>query len=40
MNDIKREELEKECKKIHKIRTKMVVVRVLDISIEETACIL
>ena len=41
MDDIKREELEKACKKEnHKIRTRMVavrMVRVLNISVEETA---
>ena len=40
MDDIKREELEKACKKIHKVRTRMVavrMVRVLNMSVEETA---
>ena len=40
MDDIKREELEKACKKIHKVRTRMAavrMVRVLNISVEETA---
>ena len=42
MNDTKREELEKACKKEkdHKVRTRMVVVRmvrVLDMSVDETA---
>ena len=40
MNDIKREELEKTCKKIHKVRIRMVavrMVRVLDMSVEGTA---
>ena len=42
MDDIKREELEKACKKEkdHKVRTRMVavrMVRVLNISVEETA---
>ena len=42
MDDIKREELEKACKKEkdHKIRTRMVavrMVRVLNMSVEETA---
>ena len=39
MDDIKREELEKPCKKIHKIRARMVAVRmvwVLDMSVEGT----
>ena len=45
MDDIKREELEKACKKEkdHKVRTRMVVVRmvrVLNISVEEAASIL
>ena len=45
MDDIKREELEKACKKEkdHKVRTRMVavrMVRVLNISVEETASIL
>ena len=44
MDDIKREELEKACRneKNHKVRTKMVVVRmtrVLNMSVEETASI-
>ena len=42
MDDIKREELEKACKKIHKVRTRMVavrMVRVFDMSVEETASI-
>ena len=40
MDDIKREELEKACKKIHRVRARMVavrMVRVLNMSIEETA---
>ena len=40
MDDIKREELEKACKKIHKVRARMVavrMVRVLDMSVGETA---
>ena len=42
MDDIKREELEKACKKEkdHKVRTRMVavrMVRVLNMSVEETA---
>ena len=40
MDDIKREELEKVHKKIHKVRAKMVavsMVRVLNMSVEETA---
>ena len=45
MNDTKREELEKACKKEkdQKVRTKMVavrMVRVLDMSVDETADIL
>ena len=42
MDDIKREELEKACKKIHKIRARIVavrMVRVLNMSVEETASI-
>ena len=40
MDGTKREELEKACKKIHKVRTRLVavrMVRVLNISVEETA---
>ena len=40
MDDTKLEELEKACKKIHKVRTRMVavcMVRVLNMSVEETA---
>ena len=40
MDDTKREELEKACKKIHKVRTRMAavrMVRVLDMSVEEAA---
>ena len=43
MDDTKREELEKACKKIHKVRTRIVavrMVRVLNMSVEETASIL
>ena len=39
MDNTKRKELEKACKKIHKVRLKMVAVRmvwVLDMSVEET----
>ena len=42
MNDTKREELEKACKKIHKVRTRIVavrMVRVLDMTVEEDASI-
>ena len=42
MDDIKREELEKTCKKIHKVRARIVavrMVRVLNMSVEETASI-
>ena len=40
MDDTKREELERMCKKIHKVRTRMVavrMVRVRNMSVEETA---
>ena len=40
MDDIKREKLEKTCKKIHKVRARMVavhMVRVLNMSVDETA---
>ena len=40
MDDIKRKEREKACKKIHRVRVRMVAVRmvgVLDMSVEETA---
>ena len=40
MDDIKREELEKTCKKIRKVRTRMVavrMVRVRNMSVEATA---
>ena len=43
MDDTKREELEKECRKIHKVRTWMVtvrMVRVRNMPVEETADIL
>ena len=39
MDDIKREKLEKACKKIHKVRTRMVavrMVRVRNMPVEET----
>ena len=42
MDGIKREELKKACKKIHKVRARMAAVRmvqVLDMSVEETASI-
>ena len=39
MDDIKRKELEKACKKIRKVRARMVVVRVFNMSVEETASI-
>ena len=42
MDDIKREEFEEACKKIHKVRTRMVAVRmvcVLNMSVEGTASI-
>ena len=37
MDDIKLEEPERECKKIHKVRVRMVVVRVFNMSVDETA---
>ena len=40
MDNIKRGKLEKACKMIHKVQAKMVVVRALDMSVEETADIL
>ena len=43
MDDTKREELEKACKKIHKVRTRMVavrMVRVLNMSVDKTVGIL
>ena len=42
MDGIKREELKKACKKIHKVRARMAAVRmvqVLDMSVEETAIV-
>ena len=42
MDDTKLEELEKSCKRIHKVRARVVVVRmvrVLNMSVEETASI-
>ena len=42
MDDIKRKELEKACKKIHKVRTRIVavrMVRVSNMSVEEIASI-
>ena len=43
MDDMKLEDLEKTCKKIHRVRTRMVavrMVRVLNMSVEETASIM